>query len=126
MKLWMCRNCNGKYVNAAGYEAERPGKVFEAELPVCECGVDGRNPEHAAYISALVYLHFDPPHPFLKGRGTHEAACGAGRIGGRVNGELVYGTGERDAVNCKACRESEAFRGPAVHTGTLKAAEDPV
>jgi hypothetical protein len=115
MPTWMCANCDD--------ERGLRGKRFEADEPVCPCGVDGRLAEFKHLIAPVEIHHYDPPHPVVKGRGTHQAACGLGRIGSRVKGQLVWGTGERLVVNCKACRESEAFKSDREHTGILIAAD---
>lgn len=125
MNLWICRNClsepNENGVSVVGYP-------FAGEHPVCpKCGIDGREPEYRAYVHERVPIHFDPPHAVLKDRGLNSTACDGTRIGSTdKKGRTVMGTGQRKAVTCPLCRESEAFLSDAVTApmGTLKARAD--
>lgn len=112
MPLYKCSNCPLPTGDC---------RVFEADDPVCPCGIDGRDPEMAGIIRPVETIHFDPPHPVVKGRGTRQAACGHGRVGSVVGRSMVLASGERDAVNCKACKETAVFKGDASHTGLITA-----
>jgi len=95
--LYLCYNCAS---------AEHPmGKPFEADLPVCACGVDGRVPEMAAYIAKREVIHFDPPHDILKGRGKRKHACSDEAVG---RGPMA--AGHPAAVTCAKCTATEVYR----------------
>jgi hypothetical protein len=94
MKRWRCNN-------AACKQGE-----FAADLPVCPgCAVDARNPRYAGVVTGLAVIHFDPPDPVVPAMGQNVLACDPSKpIGGHM------ASGAHDAVNCPACRGSEAFR----------------
>lgn len=97
MPLWICWNCTD--------EMGRPGKKFEADAPVCPCGVDGNKPEMTGYIAKCEVIHFDPPHPVLKGRGMRRRVCDDKPIheaGGLASGHPA-------AVNCGACKRTPEY-----------------
>jgi hypothetical protein len=124
MKLFICRNCFADKPSESGSPV--PGYKFYADLPVCpKCTADQRNPRHMHYIAECEVIHFDPPDPVLRDRGTNVAACDPSiKIGGLQEGETVkpnFGTGHRSVVNCPKCMESEAFLLGKETEGTLKA-----
>jgi hypothetical protein len=96
MGLYLCFNC----LNDKGV----PGKPFEADLPVCPCGVDGRSPDMAAYVHKREVIHFDPPHAILKGRGVRKVACTGAAVG---TGQMA--SGHPAAVNCRKCQETAEY-----------------
>lgn len=97
MPLYRCANC--------GNEAEHAA-------PKCEpCGLDPKaDPRDAQLLIELVTIHFDPPHAKVTGRGLGHAACDASKKVGRGPDRF---TGERDVVNCAACKASEPFNAAA-------------
>lgn len=97
MPLYRCANC--------GNDAEHP-------TPKCvPCGLDPKNePRAVQMFTELVTVHFDPPHAVVAGWGLGHAACDPTKKVGRVQDRF---TGEREVVNCSACKASEAFAGAA-------------
>lgn len=100
MPLYRCLNC-----------------LREAESPTCEpCGLDSaKDPKDARSIVELCILHFDPPHPTVRGRGLGHAACDP-RM--KVGTGAMY-TGEKSVVNCPACKESSAFTSKGTPAATM-------
>jgi hypothetical protein len=97
-KLYRCYNCTDA--------TDMPGKDFAADLPKCPyCGLDGSpGTRFENRIVQLRAIHFDPPHPTVKNAGTGLPACGRPRVGNMAM------SGDPDAVNCPACRESAAWK----------------
>ena len=127
MKLWICRNCLSD-PNENGFCAV--GRKFEADKPVCPtCGADRSNPRHAPYIGECEVIHFDPPDPILKGRGTNRAACDTSIVIGSpqphdgVGIKPYFGTAHRNVVNCRACMASEVFVSGAEVEKAIKAVD---
>lgn len=94
MKLFKCYNCLS--------DKEKPGRDFTAAEPKCpHCGLDGTDPHVKHLIVQRRIVHFEPPHPIAKDRGTGKLACGANRAGTQSTGVITV-------ANCPACKESEA------------------
>lgn len=93
MPLFRCLNCT---------------KDFEADRPACAgCGVDPEtNPRHANVVVRLETIHYDAP-THVPGIGVGHAACDPAVKVGRGK---VMASGEASAVNCPACKRTEAFR----------------
>ena len=82
---------------------------FDAEEPVCEkCGCDAREPRYSDVVVQLAVIHFDPPDEKFVGRGKNYLACNPKR---HVGGYMA--TGNTELVNCKKCKDTEAFKGVA-------------
>lgn len=95
-KLWKCYNCETP-IGVIGYD-------FESDVPVCpKCGLDGRDPVMASRMTERVVIHFDPPHPIMRGRGINKRACDGKPIHGG------YAVGEPANVTCPECKTSDAF-----------------
>lgn len=100
MKPWMCFNCD----DDKGFA----GMKFRADKPTCpKCGADGKEAEYAPYIVRCTEIHFDPPHPILKNKGTRKRLCDGKSIfeGQKTN----VASGSPPAVTCPACRSHPAF-----------------
>ena len=98
-KFFNCYNCED--------DKGKPGFNFAAEKPVCpKCGLDGTDPHVAHLIVPCRLIHFEPPHPIAKNRGTGKLACGADRPGTQSTGVIT-------AANCPACLASEAGKAAA-------------
>jgi hypothetical protein len=84
---------------------------FWSTEPVCpKCGSDGRDPVFGKVIIALNTIHFDPPTK-VRGIGKRHRACDPSKPTVAVNEHSTHGgSGHPDAVNCRECRESEAYR----------------
>lgn len=95
MALWICWNCVGDRGN--------PGKKFEAQEPVCSCGVDGSVPRYAGLVAKCEVIHFDPPDAVLKGRGANVRACDQKPFGGAM------ASGVPAVVSCKKCMATAEF-----------------
>lgn len=97
MARWICWNC----IDTATMTA---GKTFEADEPLCSCGVDGKNPRHMSLIVECCTVHFDPPDPVIKGRGKNIFACNRQPA---ITTPFECFSGEYAAVNCKQCLATE-------------------
>lgn len=107
-RLYRCYN-----PKCTTHPAGMPGYDFTADVPVCpKCGVDARQPRFANLIVTRTLIHFDPPSGVVPGYGKNVCVCDGKPLGGRVS------SGDPDAVNCPACRESaewqDAQKGKAV------------
>jgi hypothetical protein len=91
-RLFRCNNC---------------GRTFEADRPVCEtCGIDqAQDGRLTGIVVPIATIHFDPPHPKVRHRGQGRLACDSKRL---VAGSRA--TGEPSVVNCRLCRETEAWK----------------
>jgi len=79
---------------------------FVSSEPVCpQCGADARKEREQRFIVPLVTIHFDPPHPVIRGEGQHVMACT-----GRGWPPGTTASGETTIVSCTACRETEVFK----------------
>lgn len=96
-RLYRCYNC----LDAR----EIPGRDFLADKPVCpNCNLDGTpGSRFENRIVALRTVHFDPPHPSVKGAGVGLPACGGKREGAMMSGDP-------NAVNCPKCKTTPAFK----------------
>lgn len=111
---------------AKRYRCINCGNEFVSEKRACvTCALDAAtDPQAAHVIFPLVLLHYDPPHPKIKGRGRGHRACDPTTpiTKGR-------GSGEARQVNCDACKATAAFR-DAVKAGALEteflASEDEI
>lgn len=102
-KPWVCFNCE----NEKGF----PGLKFRAAKPVCpKCGADGSLPEYAPYVSRRTEVHFDPPHPILKNRGTRLRLCDGKSIFEAQKTNVA--TGSPHAVTCPDCIAHPSFPRP--------------
>lgn len=93
MPRFRCAQCKGEFV---------------AAKPACEkCGLDPeKDARHAAFFLDLVTIHFDPP-THVPGLGNGHAACNPTLRTGS-NGDAW--TGEKQVVNCEACKASDEFK----------------
>lgn len=110
LKPYMCLNCTD--------ETGGRGKKFWAERPVCSCGVDGKNPEYAGMLRRCVVVHFEPPHPVLKGKGTGKQLCD-GRTTKEYDPNREAATGSYDAVTCPDCLAHPQYPGRDAEPGTV-------
>lgn len=102
MKWWKCYNCLDNRNN--------PGKAFESDKPVCpDCGIDGTVPRWSGKVVPMSMIHYDPPMDRPASQHHNHAACDS-RIK-TFTDDAVMLTGERIAVTCPACKETEAFKG---------------
>lgn len=107
MPLYRCTSCQAE---------------FPADRPVCAaCEVDpAKDPRHAGVVLELVTIHYDPPTR-IAGRGQNAAACNPRLQVGTTKDRF---TGEKDVVNCPACRASEPYRQtdtpPALPTDAIR------
>ena len=99
-KQYICLNCpNDKGI---------PGKKFWASEPVCSCGVDMRLPEYRNFIAPVACIHFVPPHPVIRNRGTGHRRCDGVSIRTHPKTQELA-TGSPEVVNCPACRAHKDF-----------------
>lgn len=121
MPMWICGNCDGARHQETGVPAR--GFEFEADAPVCpQCGVDRRKGGvYAGVILEREAIHFDPPHPEMpRLRGSGVKACDGKPLGTFVTDtKLVMGSGDRLAVTCPKCKETDVFKGEAVVSDRL-------
>lgn len=91
-RLWRCNNCGGS---------------FEHDRQECRaCGIDAAaEPRFAGVVIPVETIHYDPPHPVVRGHGTGFLACDPSR---RVAGSRA--TGEPSVVNCPRCRETGVWK----------------
>jgi hypothetical protein len=101
-RLFRCNNC---------------GRTFEADRPVCEtCGVDeAQDGRLTGIVVPIATIHFDPPHPKVRHRGQGRLACDPKRL---VAGSRA--TGEPSVVNCRLCRETEAWKAAFGRAGEVE------
>lgn len=97
--MFRCYNCvdpaNGK-----------PGVMFESAVPKCpDCGVDGTIERFHSLIVPVAVIHYDPPHPTIKGVAARYHACTPSNEIGKCDG---MATGEILAVTCTACLDTPA------------------
>lgn len=100
MPTFRCYDCDTEF------EDKTP--AVTAKLPICpSCGAIGEQ-----RLARLELIHFDPPaipydpeRPHIR-RGKHHAACDEKIKVGR--GGMF--SGEPNAVTCKVCMETEAFK----------------
>ncbi len=77
--------------------------------PVCGLKKDGDGGE---YIERLVVIHYEPPHPIIKGmKGCGYIACDHKVLTGKG---FAVSTGETRNVNCPACHKTSEFKGDHV------------
>lgn len=103
-KLYMCYNCMG--TNGV------PGKPFEVErgdVACPECGLTQK--ESQSHIVKREVIHFDPPHPKIKGKGTNKRACDGRAIQGGM------ATGAPSSVTCPNCKTKPAYINAAEESG---------
>ena len=111
MSLFKCYNCPGP--------GGAPGHDFEAEKPVCpKCTLDGDHADGAGVVVRRETVHFQPMHKVLRARGSGVRACD-GRPAANT-----YSSPEPAAVNCPACRATEAFRARAEGRGEVTLAPE--
>lgn len=109
-RLWLCFNCE-------------PQNKFQGPKPICPgCGADGNDPKSGGCIAPRVVIHFDPPHPVLKGKGLNTHACDTAT---RVGTKGMQASGDVRAVNCPACLASEAAKRMAEELDTPHAYRVP-
>jgi hypothetical protein len=94
LRLWRCLN-----------PACAPDTDFAAAAGTCpKCGLTIGRGRAGHLIVPLVVVHYDPPSG-IEGIGKNEPAC--------QPGTPIYGlqaTGAPDAVNCPACKATEAWQ----------------
>lgn len=98
--MYLCLNCFGP--------KGKRGKHFVADVPVCECGVDGRLPEYKGFVAKCVWTHYDPPHPVIRGRGRRAVLCDGRAVRG-LDHTKEFSTGSPTAVTCPACLAHPSF-----------------
>lgn len=102
-RLWACYNCTD--------DKGMVGLKFRATKPVCpKCGADGSQAEYAPYIVRCVNVHFDPPHPILKNRGTRLRLCDGKSIFEAQKTNVA--SGDPHSVNCPDCIAHPSFPKP--------------
>lgn len=91
-RQWRCNNC---------------GASFQSDRQACAaCGVDAQaEPRFAGVVVPVETVHFDPPHPVVRGYGTGRLACDPRK---QVAGSRA--TGEPSVVNCPACRATPEWK----------------
>lgn len=113
-RLWLCMNHP---------ELGTTGVKFESEKPVCpECGADGDSPDSGGCVAPRVVIHFIPPHPVVKNRGTGVLACDPKT---RVGLHGMMATGDPREATCPACRASDAWKQTMEQWGTPPAYRVP-
>lgn len=104
MKLFRCYNptCADK--------PGLPGHDFTGEKAKCDrCGTTADHPRFGHMIVQLKLIHWEPPS-HVEGVGVGHPACQpAPEKETGVRGAFKT-SGAPDAVNCPACRETEAFQ----------------
>ena len=87
------------------YRCSNCGKEFVSESPKCVCGVDpATDPRHAALLTELATIHYDPPSG-IGSLGVGTLACNPAR---KVAGSRA--TGVPAVVNCERCRATDAWK----------------
>lgn len=92
-KLWKCYNCVHPTSGSPGVDFVGPAGKCPA------CGAE----ESSGRVAQRSTIHFDPPHPVLKAKGTNRRPCDGKPVAGGM------ATGEPSAVNCPDCRGSKPF-----------------
>lgn len=108
-KLWRCYNCPDESgVNWHEWQG----------VPKCsKCGLSQKDKVGGERIVERVAIHFDPPHPVVKGRGSGLRSCDSKPANtGQVTGSAV-------AVTCPECLKTKAFASAAEEQGTLIATD---
>ncbi len=105
-RLYKCYGC------PESESSQALGRDFAINLGdevVCPCGVKANEAAGTKYIMPCRVVHFEPPHanPRLGGTGCGKLAC--------TNeppeaGRSVMRTGDPGAVNCPACKATEAWQ----------------
>lgn len=83
-------------------------RVHDLKKPACpNCNLDPeKDPRDADHLTQLALIHFDPPGKY-PGRGLNVAACNPKlRVG---TGDHRF-TGEKAAVTCFDCVETDVFQ----------------
>ena len=95
MPLFRCANCH---------------RTFEAEYHYCaKCDINSlAEPRYSGIVQRLKTIHYDPPDPKVKGKGQGKYACNGRPVRGT---EHEAATGEPGAVNCEACKATDAYQG---------------
>ena len=121
MALFICRNCLS-VPNENGVSV--PGLHFDAEHPVCpNCGIDGREVEYSQYVGKCPYVHFDPPHHVLRDKGVGKTACDGRKVGAWEGDHPIMLSGDREAVTCPKCKQTDVFRSDVRVGASLHAKE---
>ena len=104
--LCRCTNCN---------------RTFEAPRPLCEvCAIDPlKDRRFAGIVVKVAKVHFDPPHPTVRGHGVGFTACSPAKP---VQGQ--HASGEAHVVNCAACRATDAWKKAAAADPEFMAEQD--
>ena len=110
LKPYMCLNCTD--------ETGGKGKKFWSEKPVCSCGVDGKDKQYAGVLRRCVVIHYEPPHPVLKGKGTGKQLCD-GRPTKEYDPNKDAASGSYPAVTCPDCIAHPLFPGTDAESLTV-------
>ena len=104
-KLWRCYNCP---LDTGAEWHEWQG------LPKCpKCGLSQTDKPGGELVVERTAIHFDPPHPLLKGKGTNKRACDSKSVG------IGSATGVALSVTCPECLKTDAYKTAAELQGTL-------
>ncbi len=104
MKGFRCYNCDNEHGN--------PGLDFLGDEPKCpQCGLDGTDKRYKHLFAALKVIHFDAPDPSLvKGSGRITRGVGHAACNPEIKVGKVMASGEPNAVNCPACKDTEVWK----------------
>lgn len=90
-RLWHCFNC-----------------ATDFEGPTAKCtGCGAENEGGRDIIAQRLVIHFDPPHPIIKGRGLGHHACNPEQ---KVASQGMRSTGYPGSVTCPMCKASEVWK----------------